>query len=120
MDILRAIVIIFFVILFVRSFIDFNRKISIDLISFKYFGTTIVGLEVNGQKAVEYYEKAAALEHSRAMVNLSLLYKNWDSHLVAKDKEKSKYWEDRALEIGQASDVIAIGASKAWAAYFGW
>ncbi len=79
----------------------------------------VIGLEVNGQKAVEYYEKAAVLEHSRAMVNLSLLYKNWDSHLVAKDKEKSKYWEDRALEIGQASDVIAIGASKGMGSLFG-
>ena len=78
------------------------------------------GLEENGLKAVEYYEKAAALEHSRAMVDLCLLYKNWDSHLVAKDKEKSKYWEDRALEIGQASDVIAIGASKGMGSLFGW
>ncbi|MCK9549467.1 tetratricopeptide repeat protein [Aquamicrobium sp.] len=79
----------------------------------------IAGLEVNGQKAVEYYEKAAALDNSRAMVDLSLLYKNWDSHLVPKDKEKSKYWEDRALEIGQASDVIAIGASKGMGSLFG-
>ncbi len=44
MDILRAIVIIFFVILFIRSFLNFNEKISIDLISFKYFGITIVGM----------------------------------------------------------------------------
>ena len=65
------------------------------------------GVEQNGEKAVEWYTKAADLGNTSAMSNLGFMYQNGDG--VEQKGEKAIEWYTKAIDAGDTSGFFGIG-----------
>lgn len=62
----------------------------------------------NFSKALEWFKKAASLEHAQAQFNLGVMYENGDG--VAKDYNQALEWYNKAADNGNNEAMFRIGA----------